>query len=282
MRLPRESLLLLGLLTALCALGSVVAGIATGRLWVPVAPAASVTPAPTATSFAVVLTPTPVPPSVAASPSPVGAPRSLILIGVDDAQSLTPQLDSVLVLTFQPGVNNYYISAVPPSAEFQVASLSGIRTMRDIFVEDQHQQIGYYFMRDAVESRFTGFSIQADVMLDRDDFVGLVSSVGGLSWAGQLAQGPDLLNSYNALAAADSAGRMVFQQQAFEALFAALAQKGLSPNAILDYVRRLPQVQSDAARQAALEAFIMGAPALSDSTFIWRTYQPEMEIGSTP
>ena len=106
--------------------------------------------------------------------------------------------------------------------------------------------------------------------------------MGGLSWAGQVVAGQDLLTRYDALGVDDNTSRMLFQQHVFGALCAALAQKGLSPADLLDYIRLLPQVTNDDARLAALDAFITGAPTFPDSSLNWLTFQPEMEIGSIP
>ncbi|MCC7360373.1 MAG: hypothetical protein IT317_12895 [Anaerolineales bacterium] len=283
MRLPRESVLSLGLLTAVCLLGSVVFGIATGRIFAPDAPRATSTPRPTASSFSAGLTDTPAAPAAGASPSPPGRPRSLIIIGVDDAQSPTPLLETVWVLTFQPGVNQYYILAFPPTAQFQPASLSTLQPMSAIFAQDVAQQVGTYnFVRDAIATRFPGFIIAGDIVLDRQDLVGLVTTVGGLSWAGNVVQGADLLSSYDAYEPSDEAGRMQFQQEIMELLFTTLSQQQVSQKALLDYVRQLPQVQTDTGRLIILDEFAVGAPAPADSELTWRTFQPEMEMGAQP
>lgn len=284
MRLPRESLLFLGLLTALGALVGVVFGIYSGAFIKPDALRATATAPATASSLSVQALVTATPPSVAplASPSPTGAQKSLLVIGVDDAQSATPQLLGVWVISFRPGINTYYLLSVPPSAEFLLASLSGPQAMSAIFAEDQRQQIGFRFVRDAIQSRFPGFTIQADVVLDRDDFAGLVAQVGGLTWAGELLPGPSLLLVYDSYPPEDSAGRLLFQQQLFQALFDTLGQQGVTPAALIDYVRQLPQVQADADRQAVLDAFVAGAPDLPDSDLNWQPYLPEMEISAQP
>ena len=118
--------------------------------------------------------------------------------------------------------------------------------------------------------------------MDRDDFAGLVTSVGGLDWAGNLVQGADLLHSYDAFGPDDSAGRMFFQQQVMELLFATLGRQHVSQQALFDYVCQLPQVKADAGRRAVLDQFVAGAPAPADSELVWRTFQPEMEIGAQP
>ena len=284
MRLPRQSLLFLGLLTAVCLMSSVVFGIATGQVFATTPPRATSTLAPTASSFAVLATSTPAASAApGVSPSPPGNPRSLLIIGVDDAQAPVPRLETIWVLTFLPGVNQYYILAFPPTAQFQPPSLSTMQPMTEIFAEDLRQQVGsYFFVRDAIESRFPGFAIMGDLVLDRGDFAGLVTKVGGLGWAGNLVQGADLLNNYDAFGPADSAARMQFQQQVMELLFATLSQQQVSQQTIIDYVRQLPQVQADAGRLAVLDQFAAGAPAPAGSELTWRNFQPEMEIGAQP
>src|SRR5689334_16351040 len=145
MRVPRESLLFLGLMVALCALGGVVFGIATGKFVTQGVPRASATPllvsTTTASNAGLILEATATPTmlgvaAVAATPSPPGVQKSIILIGVNDAQSPNPTLEGVWVITFQPGINEYYVISFPPSATFYLPSLSGSLTMRDIFAED--------------------------------------------------------------------------------------------------------------------------------------------------
>jgi len=282
MRLPRESLLFLGLTTAILALVGVVFGISAGIFVKDPVPRATATPRPTATSQPAQRSTTATPPPVGAAPSPPGAQRSLILIGVDDAQAAKPVLEGVWVITFRPGINEYYVLSFPPSAEFQLASLSGEMVMRDIYAEDQRLELGFHFVRDAVQSRFPAFSIEADVVLDRGDFVGLVGSVGGLSPAGQMLAGTDLLSNYDQYPVDDNANRMFFQEQVFKLLFGAMGAQSWTPDSVLSYIEQLPQVQDDAVRLAALEAFFSGALGLPESTLIWRSYQTEMEIGATP
>ncbi len=282
MRLPRESLLFLGLSTAICALVGLVFGISTGSLIDPSPPRASSTPPATASSLAPLPTSTAPPLPQGVSPAPPGPQRSLILIGVDDAQAATPQLEGVWVITFQPGINEYYVISFPPSARFHLASLSGEMSMRDIYAEDLRQQLGFHFVRDAVQSRFRAFSIEADVVLDRGDFAGLVASIGGLDLTGQALAGPELLSNYDQYPVDDNANRMFFQQQVFKLLFETMAAQSWTPGSLLTYIEQLPQVQADPARESALDAFFVGAPVFPDSTIIWHDYLPEMEIGATP
>jgi len=282
MRLPRESKLLLCLIAAISATVCLVVGIGTGTLFDPSPPRPSPTPRPTASSVNLQPEATTTVPALGASPSPPGAQRSLILIGVNDAQAAAPQLEGVWVVTFRPGINEYYVLSFPPSAEFQLDSLSGTMSMRDIYAEDLRLQIGFTFVRDAVQSRFPALSIEGDAVVDRDDFAGLVTAVGGLDQAGQALAGTELLNSYDQFPVDDNADRMFFQEQVFKLLFGAMAAQDWTPGQVLSYIEQLPQVKDDAARVAALEAFFVGAPNLADSTLIWRNYQPEMEIGATP
>src|SRR5713226_10776248 len=117
MRLRRDSLLILGLLTAVCLLGGVVIGIWTGKFAV-VAPSASPTIIPA--------TPTPVPPPSAASP---GTQRSLLVVGVSDAGAPAPTLEGCWVVSFSPGDSTIYVVSFPTDAKFQLSSLPNSRTL---------------------------------------------------------------------------------------------------------------------------------------------------------
>src|SRR5688500_10670931 len=99
MRAPRESLLFLGLLTAVCLLAGLLFGIATGQFVSPPQATATVAPAQPTGTLA---------PELSLSATP-GLQKSLLLIGVTDATTPGPSLEACWVITFRPGVAEYYV-----------------------------------------------------------------------------------------------------------------------------------------------------------------------------
>jgi hypothetical protein len=285
MPLRRESLLLLGLITALCTLTSVVAGIATGGLVRPDLPA------PTFTPIASTPVPTPAPPTISppvvsalatTAPATAGSQRSLLLIGVDALDAAVPRLEGCWVVTYRPGLPEYYVLGFPPSAQFSLPSLSGTRTLEDVFVEDLHQQRGFQFMHDAINTRFPGIVIEADLLLDRTDLVNLITRLGGLQMSSQALTGADVLLRYDSLQADDMTSRMSFQNEVFGSLYALLGQQQWTPLMVFAYLQQLPQVTDNPEVLAALTVFAATAPPFTGPQPIWRTYDPSLEIVAQP
>lgn len=273
MRPPRESLLLLGLLTAFCLTGGVIMGIATGRfVATPQATPTVTLPPPPPTLDA---------PEVTVSVTP-GPQKTLLLIGVADGYAPEPVLESCWVITFQPGVSDYYVLAVPPSAVFDVASLDGPRTLTQIHATDMRLQLDHNFVRDAIEARFPAFTIQAELTLDRSDLSALVGQLGGLTLDNRLLTGPALLQVYDTWPAASDLDRLDLQGEILKHLFALLAQRQWSAADLVAFATQLPRIQADAATVAELQAFAAGAPPLSPDSLIWRRFGPEMEAATAP
>jgi hypothetical protein len=155
-------------------------------------------------------------------------------------------------------------------------------SLREIFEADLRQQIGFQFTEDAIQWRFPGFTIHGEVVLDRGDFAGLVSAMGGVPWSGTLLGGMDVLRVYDAIPPEAADQRLSFQEQLMTALFTTLAQQNQTPEAVVTYIRQVPQVQSNAASLSVLDSFAADAPPIAASTIICRTYQPQMEIGAQP
>lgn len=273
MRPPRESLLLLGLLTAFCLTGGVIAGIATGVF--------VATPQATPTVTLAPATVTPAAPEVTVSVTP-GPQKTLLLIGVTDGYAPEPVLETCWVITFRSGVPDYYVLAVPPSAVFDVASLDGPRTLTQIHAEDLRLQLDHNFVRDAIEARFPAFTIQTDLTLDRSDLSALVGQLGGLTLDNRLLTGPALLQTYDTWPAASDLERLDLQGDILEHLFALLAQRAWSAADLVAFATQLPRIQADAATVAELQAFAEGAPPLSPNSLVWRRFGPEMEAATVP
>lgn len=281
MPLRRESVLVLGLVTATCALASVVFGVATGSFLEPDLPKPTSTAAPpTATSVAPTPTPTAL---VALAPAAQpGEQRSLLLIGVDDLGQSDPRMEGCWVITYLVGMPQYYVIGFLPTAQFSLSSLSSSRSLADIFSEDRRQQRGYQFMHDAIQSRLPGFTIQADLILDRADLLDLIQNVGGLTTPTQTVSGIDVLEHYDSLRVDDSASRMTYQSEVFALIFAALSRQNWTPARVWDYVQQLPQVQADTAAQGGLSEFIADAPPFTSPGLVWRAFEPGLEIVSQP
>ncbi len=278
MRAPRDSLLFLGLMTAVCLLGGLVFGIATGQV-VPSPPRATPTLRP------VQPTNTAAPdsePSISVSVTP-GEQKSLLLLGVTDANAPGAGLEACWVITFRPGVAEYYVLAFPPSATFELASLEGPHTLAEINAEDMRQQLGHTFVRDAVQSRFPGFTtIQADVILDRGDLSALVGQLGGLSLNSQVLTGPALLRTYDTWPAANDMDRLNFQGDILRQLFGLLAERQWSAGDLVNFVTQIPRVSADTNTVIRLNAFAQGAPPVDGANLVWRVYGPEMEAVKVP
>jgi hypothetical protein len=269
MRLRRDGLLILGLLTAVCLLGGVVIGIGTGR-FAQAAPSASPTAEPA--------TPTPVlPPSLALA----GTQRSLLIVGVSDAGAAAPSIEGCWVVTFSPGDGTFYVLSFPTDAKFQLSSLPNSRTLSDIYIQDMQQQLGYRFMRDAIQSRFPALNIRTEITLDRNDVTDLVSKVGGLSLGGRTLAGAGLLAAYDSAAPQGMAARMDFQHQVFEKLFNALADEHWTPSSLFIYLAQAPHALR-AEDSGEFNNFAATAPPLLNGQLSWTVYTPELETATTP
>jgi hypothetical protein len=273
MRVRRESLLLLGVLTAVCALAGIIAGIATGALVEspPTAPPTHPYPVIQPATLPAV---SPTSSRQAVTPSEPGRQWALLVIGVDDLSATDPRFEGCWVLTYTSGDTNYYGLSFPPGAVYTVPGLDGPRTLAEVYQVDRGQQRGFTFLRDAVQSRFRSFTFDADVVLDRGDFLDLAAAAGGLSVLGQAQSSADLLQAYEAFTVADEAGRVAFQQQSFEALFGALSLQGWTAKQVADHLKQLPQLQNDPDRAAALDAFAANAPSFATSVLNWTPLTP--------
>jgi hypothetical protein len=259
-------------MTAVCLAAGLVFGIASGA-WAKTPP--------------VVPTPTVVPPTQTPAPAPLdtmtpGVQKSLLLIGVTDAAVVSPTLEAVWVITFRPGVAEYYVTAFPPSAIFEVPSLGGPKALRDIYAEEVRLQLEHNFLRDAVQSRFPAFTIQADVTVDRADVAALVSQLGGLPMNNQTLTGPDLLQAYDSWPVADEVDRVRHQGAIMLQLVALLAQRENPAADLVQFVARIPRVAGDTQTVEALELFASDAPPMVAEGLIWRVYGPEMDAATTP
>jgi hypothetical protein len=211
-----------------------------------------------------------------------GTQKSLLVLGVTDASVPAQQLEACWVITFLAGAPEYYVVAFPPSASLHVPSLQGANTLSQIHAEDLRLQLDHNFVRDAVQTRFTGLTIQATLTLDRSDVSALVTELGGLPVESQLLTGPALLQAYDRWPAASDVDRLPYQHQLLRQLFSLLAQRGWTPANLVNYLAELPRLSADATTVSALQAFAQGAPPLNPDSLIWHAYGPELEAASAP
>src|SRR5205085_11173390 len=105
-------------------------------------------------------TATPIPLSEAGAS---GDQRALLIVGVADASASRPVLEGCWVLSYRPGIPQYYFSSFSPEYTFYLPSLGHSQSLAEIYALDLNQQLGFRFTRDAIESRFPGFKPQAEV-----------------------------------------------------------------------------------------------------------------------
>ncbi len=258
----RDSLLVLGLMIAVCLLGGLVFGVATGK-WAHAGAAA------TPTAVRDISTPIPL-----AQQGASGDQKSLLIVGVDDAGTSHPALEGCWVLSYRPGIQQYYFSSFPPDATFHLASLGKGQTLEQIYMLDLNQQLGFRFLRDAIESRFPAFKPQAEVVIDRRAVAELVTRTGGIPLQGILLDGAKILDVY---ATQGPSERITFQETVVLSLFQKLAENNWTPEALTHFFQEWP-----GSRAVQLETFAAGAPPLSESGVHWTVYTPDLETSSTP
>jgi hypothetical protein len=262
----RDSLLLLGLLSTICMIGGVVGGIQTGNIVIgppqasPTAPRGSLL-SPTAGAA----TPIPAP---NLQPTALTRQMALLVIGLSDKNAAQPKFEGAWIIAFSPGINKYYVLGFPPEAHFRVNGLGPDQPLADIYAEGVQQDLGYLFVRDAIQSVFTGMSVQAVVTLDRSDLANLTTNLGGISVGSQLLVGVSLAAAFDTESLNGPAARMDFEGQTIQALFQDLAAQHWTPDSVAVYLQQLPQAvrPGDA---VALTDLAHSAPSLQNSELIW-------------
>ncbi len=277
----RDSLLLLGLLTTICMIAGVVAGIQTGKI----PPQASATTPRTGQTSLSAHTATPSPaPNL--QPTFSAQQRALLIIGVADRSAPQPHFEGCWIVTFSPGIDKYYVLGFTPQARFHVNSLGRDDTMAEIYTEDvqqavdyQQQAVDYQFVRDAIHSVFPAMTVQAVVTVDRSDLVNLTSNLGGIAIGGRVLMGGSLTAAYDTQLFKGNDARMAFQSQMFQALFQALGDQHWSPASVAAYLQQIPHaVHPD----AALTQLANGAPSLQNSELIWTVVGGEHAAAQVP
>lgn len=275
----RDSLLLLGLLTTICLIAGLVVGIGSGKLMVT-PPAAN----PTAPSS----TPNdPAFPATALSPAPNLQPTfstrqtALLILGVADKKAAQPKFEGCWIVAFNAGINRYYVIGIPPEARFHSPGSGADQTLADIYSLGVQQQLGYQFVRNAIQTDFTATNVQAVVTVDRGDLADIANKVGGVSIGGQRLTGATLAAAYDTQLFSGAVARMAFQREAFQALFQALADQQWSPGSLAAYLLQLPGAV-DATNAAALNDLVASAPALQNSELTWTVVGGAPETAAAP
>src|SRR5437762_8493 len=131
MRTPRDSLLILGLLTVGCLLLGVVAGVAMGKQIPNVASPQTADPHRLipATSLA----------------QTQAAQFSVLLIGVDSLNTSQPKLEACWVVTFQPGTQQYYVLGFSPDTAIALPGEATPRPLATIYNLDHQMGRGDIF-----------------------------------------------------------------------------------------------------------------------------------------
>ena len=266
MGLRRDSLLVLGLFTTLCLLTGLIIGIQSNKLTVGALVASPTAPrnaAPGATATDAAFTPAPL-----LQPIVSGRQMAVLIVGVTDANDLQPKFEGCWIIAFTPGIYKYYVLGFPPESKFQITSLGSNTTLADIYSQDVQQEVGYRFMRDAIQSVVPALTIQAEVTLDRAALADLASKVGSVPVGGQELLGSRLAAAYDTQSFNGIAARMEFQHQAFAALFQALADQHWTPGSVARYLEMVPR----AVRVEDLPALLQladSAPPLQNSELTW-------------
>jgi hypothetical protein len=211
-----------------------------------------------------------------------GPQKALLLLGVTDAYAPEANLEACWVITFRPGVPQYYVLAFPPSASLSLPSLDGPRTLSQINAEDIRLQLDHKFVREAIEARFDGLRLNAAVVLDRSDVSALVGQLGGVPMNNQLLTGRALLETYDAWPASTDLDRLSAQGDLLQRLFGLLAQHQWSAGDLIAFAVSIPRVAADEATASALRSFAEGAPPLVGDQLVWRVYGPELEAAAAP
>jgi len=204
MRTPRDSLLILGLLTVGCLLLGVVAGVAMGKQIPNVVSPQTTDPHRPIPATSLALT--------------QAAQFSVLLIGLDSLNTSQPKLEACWVITFQPGTQQYYVLGFSPETEINLPGEATPQRLATIYNLDHQIGRGDIFTRDALRVISPGLSFQAEVMFDRLMLAQSIDMLGGLSLNGHWLNGPSLLALYDQLPPDHPADRLMFQQQALLAM----------------------------------------------------------------
>lgn len=249
--MSRESAMLVGLVTAFCLLLGVVAGVAIGNAGKPLPPATATLPVASPT------TPTPI---------KLGAPVSVLALGVNSATALHPQLEGCWVITFEPGLPQYYLLGYSPATLVEVQGATNARTLRDVYDMDLQIGRGTVFTHDALKSISPGLPLpQYEVVFDRQMLAQAVNSLNGIPLNGEWLDGDALLTRYDAIPVDQAIDQLAFQRAALEAILKTAQQRDWSSNAWQAYLNLGQQWQPDV--QAFMTLAEIALPTASQAEF---------------
>jgi len=256
MRTPRDSLLILGLLTVGCLLLGVVAGVALGKQIPNVAdPQTTDLHRPiAATSLALTQ----------------AAQLSILLIGVDAINASQPKLEACWVITFQPGTGQYYVLGFSPEAQINLPGEATPQPLATIYTLDHQIGRGEVFTRDALRVISPGLSFQAEMMFDRFMLSQTIDMLGGITLHNQRLNGQSLLALYDTLPSDHPTERLMFQQQALIALVETAKKQTWTPETMSPF---FDLGQSWSPDQGFLLTLAQGAQPISQAEF-FITYAP--------
>ena len=221
MRTPRDSLLILGLLTVGCLLLGVVAGVAMGKQIPNVADPQTADPHRPIEATSLALT--------------QAAQLSVLLIGVDSLNTSQPKLEACWVVTFQPGTGQYYVLGFSPETQVNLPGEATPQPLATIYALDHQIGRGDVFTRDALRVISPGLSFQAEVMFDRLMLSQAIDMLGGITLHDQWLNGQSLLALYDALPPNQPTDHLMFQQQALSAIVEAAKKQTWTPEAMAPF-----------------------------------------------
>jgi hypothetical protein len=261
----RDSLLLLGLLSTICMIGGVVIGIQSGNAF---GGPPQATPTPARASPAPTIAAPAANPVSNLQPTATAGQMALLVLGLSDKNAAQPKFEGAWIIAFSPGINKYYLLGFPREEKYQINGRGPQLSLADIYAQGAQQDLGYLFVRDAIQSVYGGISVQAVVTLDRADLANLSANVGGITVGEQVLMGAGLAAAYDTISLGGTAARMDFEDQALEALIQALAAQHWTPDSVAVYLEQQPRtVRPEDA--AALTELARSAPALQNVELTW-------------
>lgn len=167
------------------------------------------------------------------APLPTLTPKDqvvILLLVVDDRLAPKPTLLGCWVITYQPGVNRYFLLGFPVRPP-----LYSHYSVTDYFNADQSLEARSRFVDEAIKNISSGgLRIQYHIVVDQAALISLVNLVGGLELdPGQPPlDGAGVVSRYAQYAPEDQAGQMRFQQDALKAFGQALQQQAWTADAL--------------------------------------------------
>lgn len=165
----------------------------------------------------VVPTSTPVVLPTQAAPSDV----AVLLVGVDSLAAPVPTLETVAVIRYHVGVDQYFIFSVSPDAVVADHNLTQ-RSLRSVYALDAQYTRGATFTKDVIRHAVPGIGdLTPEIDFDRQSLTETIRQLGLITFRGERLDGPAWLARFDALPPHAKQERLEFQKELAEALFAA-------------------------------------------------------------